>query len=179
MAEEYRPGRPGRGLRGWLARRAQIRTNQRRYAFHESQCRTIRAHLARVVDPGDRADMLRRLATSLHRRAVLYASVHGVHQLEGETTTADLSMLWEADLYEALCDVEAAHVYHTPRARGMDQIEETAGPVLDRMAATPDLGGRLRLLGALHDSVLPVVGKRAAAQVRALPAPASVVTAGR
>lgn len=160
------------GLLAWLARRRQHRTDQRIYTYNQEQCARARAHLTGAVNPGDRAELLMRLATATHRLGLLHNQVHGPQWIDAEDRSTGMSLLWEAGLYRALSDVEAAVGYDTPRTPGVASIEKAAGPVLDRMAARHDLVARTQLLDDLHDAVLPVVGKRAATAMMTLPLPA-------
>lgn len=75
-----------------------------------------------------------------------------------------------ARLLDALADVEFVaggslsrrHVVHT-------EFEAAAGPVLDRMAATPDVTERAELLKELHAAVVDVLGEHAAEVLSGLP----------
>ncbi|MCX5066718.1 hypothetical protein OOJ91_12590 [Micromonospora lupini] len=185
MAESIEPRRvllgtqtlPGQraGLRGWITRRQQRRSDQRKYAYHQEQLRSIRANLSQVVDAGQRADLLLRLASTTHRLGVLHRTLHGIQRMDDEPRSKATSLLLEGGLYHALSVVELSVVYGTRRTRTVPRIERAAGLVLDRMAATPDLIARTQLLDDLHDAVVPVVGKRAATAILALPLPAALL----
>ncbi|MFY1595546.1 hypothetical protein [Micromonospora sp. WMMD737] len=165
------------GLRGWLAARRHRHTDRRRYGYHQSQQQAIGSRLARTSDPHGRARLLLALGTSTSRLAALHNQLHDDRWIDGEERSVGMSLMLESTLYRALSDVETAAAYGTARLPTIAAIEAVAGPVLDKMAASPVLRDRMRLLGDLADAVTPVVGDRAAGMLVALPSPAGTVTA--
>jgi hypothetical protein len=64
-----------------------------------------------------------------------------------------------------------AKVDNRRRAYRHTSLEPVAAAILDRMAETPDLGTRMRMLGELAAAVAPIVGAQAAEALWCLPAP--------
>lgn len=165
------------GIRAWFAARRQRNTNARKYAVHERRQRVLLGELRHAADAQHRAGLLLNLATATQRIANLHNQVHGIEWIEEEDRSTATSLMLEAGLYRALCDVELAVAHGVTRVRAVGCVEQVAADVLDRMAASPNLAGRVRLLDELRTAVLPAVGVQAAEALVCLPSPAGTLAA--
>jgi hypothetical protein len=128
--------------------------------------------LEKESDPHRRALLLADLAEAEIGQARLHFATFGPDPLDDEDgrDLAD-SLAYSAHLYRLLRQVEAAVASGRPRLQDGTNLDHAASDVLDRMAATPDLQARMRLLEELCDVVLPIVGGQAAEVLPCLPAP--------
>lgn len=147
-------------------------TQQKHY---DAECRMRVAldALAGASDPAERHRLLLRLADQQAEQAQGYTAAFGPDPVDDEGTCTDLfdSLWFSANLYAMLAGVEAAVALGTRRVTTPFALEAEAGAVLDRMAATPVLADRMRMLRELIDAVVPVAGGQAAETLWCLPAP--------
>jgi hypothetical protein len=140
--------------------------------------RIASVELGKASDPAVRARLLLKLAGAQQHQADIHTAVFGPDPLddpEHEGVCVDLadSHAFSAMLYGLLADVERTVAFPIlGRRRNTDtRLEAVAGPVLDRMADTPNLDARMRMLDGLIDAVKPIVGGQAAESLWCLPAP--------
>lgn len=128
--------------------------------------------LASETDPHRRGRLLRLLGECEIDMSRRYFWAFGADPIDDEDglDMAD-SLAARAHLYHLLMEVELAVADTRPRWSDGTGLGHEAGDVLDRMAATPDLPARMRLLEDLYAVVEPIVGGQAAELVACLPAP--------
>jgi hypothetical protein len=143
---------------GWEARRE--------HAALGARAAAVWGRLARVADPGQRAVLLHELAAHRWGQALLVPAGWGPIGSEQPDR-------WRAVLAGLLADVESAVAMPGRGRRDVGTVlEPVAGPVLDRMAATPDLAERVTYLRHLYTAAADITGTDPAADtVLALPYP--------
>lgn len=154
-----------------------VRPNNKRDArrgYREADRLACRAQveLSRDIPAVDRLALLRELAYQLQAMSKLRREVFGPTPLddEGGRDLAD-SLASSALLVRLVADAEQAAVSSMPRIFVNTELEPYAGPVLARMATTPDPLARGELLDDLYDAVVDIVGEQAAETIACLPAP--------
>ncbi|TAK89345.1 MAG: hypothetical protein EPO06_11825 [Burkholderiaceae bacterium] len=130
--------------------------------------------LAQTSDPAERGRLLAKMADAASDQARVYRDAFGPDPMreEGGRDMAE-SCGHSATLYRLLSDVEYA-VVDPGHQRTLDphsDLESCAWEVLARMARTPDLAARMRLLADLADTVEPIVGGQAVDTLWCLPSP--------
>ncbi|MEU7802714.1 hypothetical protein AB0B10_25980 [Micromonospora arborensis] len=132
----------------------------------------IQVKLSRPMLSGDRPAWLGRLAQHLQTMSEVHREAFGPQPIpeEGGRDLADSHAL-SALLVQLIADAEYAATWRTPRRVTITELEQHAGSVLDRMAATRSPAQRGQLLDELYEAVVDVVGGQAAEQVHCLPAP--------
>lgn len=122
------------------------------------------------TDPTARPELLYRIAAVEQRLADIHLEVFGPDPIEWEGGR-DLaeSIGFSALLLRLLGDVEQAVDGDGRRWLTSSWLEPYAGPVLDRMATTQDVGARSVLLLDLYEAVVPHVGGQAAETLACLP----------
>jgi hypothetical protein len=128
--------------------------------------------LGNAAEPGRRAQLLFAMSAAATAMADLHTKAFGPDPLrnEGGRDLAE-SWKWVAEMYYLLGDVEAAVAHPIARTCKDSELEPYAGAVLDRMATTTDLVGRMRLLDPLIDALLDKCGGQAVESLWCLPAP--------
>lgn len=144
------------------------------YFAAEDEMRVAHVALAEAADPAERATLLYKLFRAQQRQAKMHTAVFGPVPLDDEAGR-DLaeSEAHSATLYGLLADVEQAIAYPGVGQRGYTDtpLEPHAGATLNRMAATPDLDARMRLLNDLIGDLEEVIGGQAVETLWCLPAP--------
>jgi hypothetical protein len=144
----------------------------RTYLGTEKAIRRTRRLLATATSRGDRAAYLRQLAMYENDLAQLHTATFGPDSDEDDDgRDVAESLASSASLLRALADAESTTADWPPRIPARADIEQVAGAILDRIAATPDLTARRQLLEDLHNAVTPVVGTHAAETLASLPSP--------
>jgi hypothetical protein len=144
---------------------------ERRYYAEEDLLCTAGNALADVSDPQERACLLNDMAGARHTQAALYTSAF---RGDPDVAVDAETVRHEALLYRLLADVEHAVATGTPRQLTGTRLEEVAGDVLDRMAASSDLQRRARMLEPLYDAVGGTISGTAAEALWQLQSPGHV-----
>lgn len=134
----------------------------------------LHSELGKTEAAVDRAHLLWNLSRVQLDQADVHDAAFGPDLLKRDAAgTMAQSLHWSAMLYRLLAGVDDAAAYaHLGRRERLSAIlgEESDG-ILDRMAATPDLGDRMALLDDLYEAVVGKVGGQAAELVACLPYP--------
>jgi hypothetical protein len=143
---------------------------RREYFDLDTAAGRIFDRLAETTDGHERARLLVAAYETEQAMADMHTEVFGPDPMEDDGRDLAEALASSALLLTLVADVELVACGQLTRRFTTDTwLEPYAGPVLDRMAATPAVADRARLLEALADAVEPYVGVQAVETLACLP----------